>query len=72
MNAQAEFQLVCDTWAAFNREDLDDALSHIHEDAVVIPFGAALEGRRYEGHEGVLDWFLKEIQVNWEQFDTHP
>ena len=63
---------MCETWDAFNRDDLDHALSRIHEDAVVVPFGAALEGKRYEGHAGVLDWYQNEIRTNWEQFDTIP
>jgi ketosteroid isomerase-like protein len=63
---------VCEVWGAFSREDLDYALLWIHEDATAIPFGAAMEGRRYEGHAGVIEWFTQEIQVNWEQFDTHP
>jgi ketosteroid isomerase-like protein len=63
---------VCEVWDAFNRADLDYAVLRIHEDAIVIPFGAAMEGRRYEGHAGVVEWFTREIQVNWEQFDTYP
>jgi ketosteroid isomerase-like protein len=71
-DAQADFQVVSETWAAFNRDDLDGALSRIREDVVVIPFGAAMEGRRYEGHAGILDWFRNEIRSNWEQFETIP
>jgi ketosteroid isomerase-like protein len=70
VDAQAEFQIVCETWDAFSRDDLDAALEHIHEDAVVIPFGAAMEGKLYEGHAGILDWFRNEIRTNWEQFDS--
>jgi ketosteroid isomerase-like protein len=72
VDAQAEFQVVSATWAAFNRDDVGDALSRIREDAVAIPFGAAMEGKRYEGHDGIRDWFRNEIRVNWEQFDTIP
>ena len=57
---------------AFNRNDVDRALAGIRQDAVVIPFGAAMEGKRYEGHDGILDWFQNEIRTNWEVFDTHP
>ncbi len=71
MSAQAEFQLVCDTWDAFNRDDFEDGLSRIHEDAVVVPFGAAMEGKSYKGHDGILDWFRNDIRANWEQFHTH-
>jgi ketosteroid isomerase-like protein len=72
IGAQADFQVVCEVWDAFSREDLDHALLRIHEDATAIPFGAAMEGRRYDGHTGVVEWFTQEIQVNWEQFETLP
>ena len=61
-----------ETWDAFNRDDLDDALSRIHADATVIPFGAAMEGKRYEGHAEILAWYRDDIRANWEQFDTLP
>lgn len=70
MSAETEFELVKETWEAFNRNDLDAALETIQPDAVVIPFGAAMEGRKYIGHKGILDWFTGEIQSSWERFDT--
>jgi ketosteroid isomerase-like protein len=60
---QEEFQVIRETWAAFNRDDLDAGLERIHEDGVIVPFGAALEGRRYEGHPGIRDWFRNDIQA---------
>lgn len=72
METEYEFQVVSETWEAFNRDDLDAALERIHEDAVIVPFGAAMEGRRYEGHAGVTDWYRNEIRPNWEEFYTHP
>ena len=72
MDQQAEFQIVRTAWEAFSRFDLERALAGIHEDAVIVPFGAAMEGRRYEGHAGVSDWFLNEIRPNWERFETDP
>jgi ketosteroid isomerase-like protein len=70
VDPQAEFQVVRDTWDAFSRFDLEGALAGIREDAIIVPFGAAMEGKRYEGHAGVSDWYLNEIRANWEQFDT--
>jgi ketosteroid isomerase-like protein len=72
MDEQPEFQLVRDTWDAFNRDDLDAALEGIHEDVVIVPFGAAMEGKRYEGHAEVVHWYRNEIRANWEEFETHP
>jgi ketosteroid isomerase-like protein len=70
MSSQAEFEVVRDAWLAFSREDVDGALRHIHLEAVVVPFGAAMEGKVYTGHEGVRDWFLGDILANWEQFEA--
>ena len=56
MSAETEFELVKETWNAFNRNDFEAALATIQPDAVVIPFGAAMEGRKYVGHEGILAW----------------
>jgi ketosteroid isomerase-like protein len=72
MSDETDFDVVRTVWDGFNGENLDAALENIHEDAVVIPFGAAMEGRRYEGHAGILDWFRNDIRANWERFDTHP
>lgn len=70
MSSKAAFEVVCQTWSAFGREDLDAALRCIHTDAVVVPFGAAMEGRVYRGHDGVRDWFLQDIGANWQQFEA--
>jgi ketosteroid isomerase-like protein len=72
VSAEAEFEVVRETWRAFSRDDYEAALEHIHPDAIVIPFGAAMEGRQYAGHEQIMDWMLGEIRSNWERFETDP
>jgi ketosteroid isomerase-like protein len=72
VNDDADFGVVREVWDAFNCDEVDAALDRIDEDAVVIPFGAAMEGRTYEGHAGIRDWFENEIRANWEHFDTDP
>jgi ketosteroid isomerase-like protein len=68
----ADFEIVRKSWAASSRKDIDAMLDLLHEDAVAIPFGAAMEGRRYEGHRGIRDWLENDILANWEQFETLP
>jgi ketosteroid isomerase-like protein len=59
-------------WAAFSRVDFDGVLRDLDPEVVVVPFGAAMEGKSYEGHAGVLGWWRDEILVNWEHFQVFP
>jgi ketosteroid isomerase-like protein len=59
-------------WAAFSRVDYDGVLRELDPEVVVVPFGAAMEGKSYRGHEGVLEWWRDEILVNWEVFQVFP
>lgn len=70
MSDEADFEVVRDVWAAFSRNDVEAAIALISTDVVVVPFGAAMEGKRYEGHDGIRQWFLQDIRVNWERFDS--
>jgi ketosteroid isomerase-like protein len=69
---KADFEVVRKVWEAFSRGDDDVAVAMIHEDAVIVPFGAALEGKQYAGHDQILDWMSGDIRVNWEWFHTVP
>ena len=70
MNAQGEFDLVRETWDAFNRSDWDTALERLHPEIEIVPFGAALEGRSYSGREGVRHWLTEVLALTWERFET--
>ena len=70
MSSEAQFEIVREAWAAFARNDVEAALALIHPDAIVVPFGAAMEGRSYSGHDGVRDWFLNDIGSSWRQFEA--
>ena len=59
-------------WAAFSRVDFDGVLRLLDPEVVVVPFGAAMEGKSYRGHEGVLEWWRDEILVTWEHFQVFP
>jgi ketosteroid isomerase-like protein len=72
VDAQARFQVIRETWDAFNRDDVEEALTHIHADASVVPFGAALDGKRYDGHAEIERWYRDEIRADWEEFITIP
>jgi ketosteroid isomerase-like protein len=56
---------------AFNRRDVDEVLSVLDPDVEWIPIMAALEGRVYRGHEGVVRW-MEELETDWEIFETRP
>ena len=70
--ADDDVELVRRVWAAFTRGDQDEWRRDVHPDIVAIPFGAALEGKSYRGHDGVLSWWNDEILVTWELFEVHP
>jgi ketosteroid isomerase-like protein len=70
MGDEPDFEVVRTVWEAFNREDDETAIAHIHHDAVIVPFGAALEGKQYSGHEQILGWMVGDIRQNWEWFHT--
>ena len=61
-----------EAWAAFRRDDVEGALALIHSDATIVPFGSAVEGRSYTGHEEIRRWWVDEIRAAWERFDTDP
>jgi ketosteroid isomerase-like protein len=69
--ADEDIEVVRRVWDAFTRGDEPEFRKELHPDVVAIPFGAALEGKAYRGHEGVLGWWKNEILVTWEQFEVH-
>ena len=70
MTGEEQFEVVQKAWAAVSAFDLEGGLALLREDAEAIPFGAAMEGRRYLGHDDVRRWFEQEIWSNWERFQT--
>ena len=69
--SREDFEVVRSAWAAFRRRRLEDLLDLLIPDVEVIPFGAAMEGKTYHGHEGVRDWWEREIFANWATFEAH-
>lgn len=72
MGDEDDFDVVRTVWAAFSNGDHEAALTRIQPDAVIVPFGAMLEGRRYAGHDEITEWWEKDIGGTWEWFQTDP
>jgi len=72
MGDEADFEVVRQVWEGFSDGDDAAALALIDSDAVVVPFGAALEGKQYAGREEIMEWMTGDIRVNWEWFHTIP
>jgi ketosteroid isomerase-like protein len=70
MSAEEDFEIVRASWAANSRGGIRAGLHLISEDIEIVPFGAALQGKVYHGHDGVLEWWDNEIVPNWESFET--
>jgi len=65
-------EVVRRAWAAASRRDIPAWLDCIDPEVEAVPFGAAMEGRVYRGHAGVLEWFEKEVIETYQTFDVHP
>ena len=72
MSEDPDFQIIREAWEAGSREDDDDIVTYLHEEIQIVPFGAAMEGKSYRGHDGVRDWLNNELRENWEYFHTIP
>jgi ketosteroid isomerase-like protein len=70
--AEGDFEVIRQAWAAASRGDIPGQLQYLDPDIEVVPFGATMEGRLYRGHEGVRDWWEREITANWKVFETRP
>jgi ketosteroid isomerase-like protein len=65
-------EVVRKAWAAVSRRDIPAMLDGLDPEVEAVPFGAAMEGRVYRGHEGVIRWLEHDIWATWETFETHP
>ena len=70
--SEADFEVIRQAWAGFSRGDVAGLLENLDPDIEVVPFGAKMEGKLYRGHQGVQDWWQREILANWEVFETLP
>jgi ketosteroid isomerase-like protein len=59
-------------WDACSRRDTAGFLSHLDPDVEAVPFGAAMEGRVYNGHAGARQWLEHEIYDTYDAFETIP
>jgi ketosteroid isomerase-like protein len=69
--SREDFEIVCRAWTGPAGGGIEQLIEHLHPDAEIVPFGAAMEGRAYRGHDGVRQWWSTEIEPNWEAFETH-
>jgi ketosteroid isomerase-like protein len=47
-------------------------LRELDPDVLIVPFGAAMEGKSYQGHDAVMGWWNNEILVTWDRFQVLP
>jgi ketosteroid isomerase-like protein len=67
-----DFATIRRAWSAFSRLDVEGFRRVVQPDVVAVPFGAAMEGRSYQGFEEILGWWHDEILVAWEWFEVVP
>ena len=72
MSQDQNAEVVRRAWAAVNRRDVPALLECLDPRVEAVPFGAAMEGRVYRGHEGVTGWLEREVWVTYETFEVHP
>jgi ketosteroid isomerase-like protein len=70
--SEDDFEVIRQAWAAFSRGDVAGFLQHLGPDIEVVPFGAKMEGKLYRGQKGVRQWWEREIDANWQVFETRP
>ena len=70
--AAEDAEVVRRAWAAVNERDIPTWLDCLDPEIEAIPFGAAMEGRIYRGHEGVLEWLEQEVWATYETFEVYP
>jgi ketosteroid isomerase-like protein len=69
---EEDFEVIRKAWAAASRNDIPGTLELLHADIELAPFGAALHGTVYRGHDGFVSWWENETMANWERFEVHP
>jgi len=67
-----DFELIRRAWAASNSRDEAGFRAVLHPDIEAVPFGAAMEGKRYRGPDECWAWLRDEILANWEFFEVIP
>ena len=70
--ADGDIEVVRRAWAALNRRDVPEFLACLDPEVEAVPFGAAMEGRVYRGHDGVVEWIEREVWATYETFEVHP
>ena len=70
--ADPDFDVIRRSMSAAGRKDMKAFRADLHPDICAIPFGAVMEGKRYEGIDAVVGWLRDEIWESWETFDTVP
>jgi ketosteroid isomerase-like protein len=70
--ADEDFEVLRRAWAAFSRLDEEGLRALMDEEIEIVPFGAAMEGKVYRGHDEVMHWWHHEVLANWEVFHVIP
>ena len=67
-----DFELIRRAWDAASRRDEAGFRADLHPEVEAVPFGAALEGKRYRGPDECWAWLRDDILGNWEFFEVIP
>jgi uncharacterized protein len=65
-------EVVRRAWAALSQRDVETWLDCLDPKIEAVPFGAAMEGRSYCGHGGVMEWWDDEVLQAYETFKVYP
>ena len=65
-----DLELIRRAWDAISRRDSDALRAELHDDIVIVPFGAAMEGSSYSGTERVIHWLEDDVASSWEYYEA--
>jgi ketosteroid isomerase-like protein len=72
--SQEDVEIARTGFEAFNRafsEGASDFYETLHPKVEWVPMSALLEGTRYQGHDGVREWF-EEMRRDWSSYELRP
>ena len=67
-----DFEVIRRAWEVASRLDEQGFRSALHPDVEAVPFGAAMEGKRYRGPDACWGWLRDDIMSNWDFFEVIP
>ena len=65
-----DLELIRRAWDAISRRDSTALRAELHEDIVIVPFGAAVDGSSYSGVDSVIHWLEDDVVSSWESYEA--